>query len=420
MSWIVAILNISLFIGVILYFYVHSGSLRKYVLPAVFIKILAGIGVGLLYKFYYGYGDTLIYFNEAENLVRLAKEDFFVFTQYLFSASDEVLTSPFTYQPRSLFFVKILSVVNILTYSNYWLSTVYFSLFSFSGMWFLAKSLTKLYPMKVGSIVLALLYFPSAVFWSAGIIKESIAMGCIGFIVGVILYIVKNQTISWKLSLIMVVNAIILWHIKYYYAGVIFLILVSMLATLFFTIKLKMVSERRWLQLIVFVGLSVGMAAIVSLLHPNFYPERFLGVVVSNYEEYVLISNKGDYVSFDGLMATWSSVAFNVPKALFSGLFRPMIGESAEVLKILVGIEHLLLLLFTFYSLMQVPKKLSNTDFLLLIGAISFVGITAIFLTLSAPNFGSLIRYKSGIMPFYVLIITIRNPYIEKLMHRLF
>ncbi|HNP18205.1 MAG TPA: hypothetical protein PKL31_07230 [Fulvivirga sp.] len=420
MNWIFIPLNIVVLFVLIRVLYRHSEALKKYVIPAVVLKLMAGLGIGLLYKYYYGAGDTLSFFHEAEQLANLARNDVFGFVNYLFNSSELLHQTFYANQPRALFLVKILSVVNLVTNSSYWLSCVYFSLFSFAGMWFLARVLSKIYPSKNGVIALALFFVPSAVFWSSGIIKESIALGCLGFIAGVAMIIIHDKKVSPTYLLLMLFNAIVLWQIKYYYAGVTFLILISMLATMFITHKVGLVNKKKWAQMVLFAFFAFGMAGLVSILHPNFYPERFLNVVVANNNEFVSISNAGDYVDFEGLQSTWTSVITHAPKALFSGLFRPFLGESAEPFKIITGIENLALLLLTLYSFSQLPGKLNSRDFLLLISVIGFVIIMTVFLALSAPNFGTLIRYKSGVIPFFVLIITFHNPYIIKLMGRLF
>ncbi len=420
MNWIFIPINLVVLLAFIRVLYSRSEVLKKYVIPAVVLKMVAGLGIGLLYKYYYGTGDTLSFFHEAEQLANMARNDISGFVNYLFNSSELLFHSFYVNQPRALFLVKILSVVNLITNSSYWLSCLYFSLFSFAGMWFLARILSKFYPLKIGVIALALFFVPSAVFWSSGIIKESIALGCLGFIVGTALIFIYNKKLSLVYLLLMLINAFVLWQIKYYYAGVTFLILISMFATMYITYKIELVNKKKWAQIVLFAFFAFGMAGLVSILHPNFYPERFLGVVVANNYEFVSISNEGDYVDFEGLQSTWSSVITHNPKALFSGLFRPFLGESTEPFKIIAGIENLALLILTLYSFSQLPRKLNSRDFLLLISVIGFVVIMTVFLTLSAPNYGTLIRYKSGVIPFLVLIIGMRNIYIEKLMQRMF
>jgi hypothetical protein len=42
-----------------LYLQFKNASLRKFYFPTLLLKIGAGVALGMLYKFHYGYGDTL-------------------------------------------------------------------------------------------------------------------------------------------------------------------------------------------------------------------------------------------------------------------------------------------------------------------------------------------------------------------------
>lgn len=403
-------------IGLVLYWlYKRNEDLKKHFFIAAGFKLISGIGVGVLYQYYYTFGDTYAFFNIAETLNKVAQTDLIAYFEYLLGLNNEAFSSMYDSQPRALFMVKILSVINLFTGGNYWISSLYFSLFAFLGAWYATTIFLKFFSQYKGAIIFSFFYFPSAVFWSSGIIKESVAIGCIYFITSLILLLYKDRKLYWYQLLGLAVNFFTLWNIKYYYAGILLLLSFSLIITSFLGRRLAPIKDRSYGQAGVFFICIVGSSLVVTQLHPNFYLHRILTVIVDNYNAFQEISAAGDFVEFSSLEPNLSSFLYNTPKALVSGLFRPFIGESMEPFKIVTGLENLLLAVFFLYALAKLPKESQDYFNLLLIAAVLFVIIMAIFLTLSAPNYGTLIRYKSGFLPFFVLLITMRNPWLNKL-----
>ena len=83
---------------------------------------------------------------------------------------------------------------------------------------------------------------------------------------------------------------------------------------------------------------------LMSILHPNFYYERFMEVVVSSYYEFQAISSPEDLIHYDALKATPLSLLQNSLLALLSGLFRPFITEARTSLQWFIALENVILL----------------------------------------------------------------------------
>ena len=147
----------------------------------------------------------------------------------------------------------------------------------------------------------------------------------------------------------------------------------------------------------------------VTLIHPNFYLERFLQVLASNYHEFIQLSSPGNLVHYD-LQPTWWSVIYNSPLAISSGLFRPFIWEASNVLQVIVSIENLFVLTLTLAALFRLPSLKSSSYRLLIFSSIVYILILCLFLALSTPNFGTLARYKVGFQPFLIFILLADSP----------
>jgi hypothetical protein len=159
------------------------------------------------------------------------------------------------------------------------------------------------------------------------------------------------------------------------------------------------------LWIILFFILCLG----VSLLHPNFYPERILRVVIENNQAFASHSDSGDLIHYGLLEATWASVILHSPWALISGLFRPFLWEANTLLKLVVALENSLILVLCLSSFGRFGDFLRSPNRLITLSVIVYVCLLCVFLALSTPNLGSLTRYKVGFLPFLVFLVSYKN-----------
>ncbi|MEO1049794.1 MAG: hypothetical protein AAFX87_04195 [Bacteroidota bacterium] len=412
----VLLLLIGIFVCLLLAYRLYRSSrrqvLKPFFIPAIALKIACGIAVGFLYSFYYTLGDTLTFFSDASVLYEVAFEKPMVYLKVLFNTNEGtelVLAQLQSYsQPRAFFMVKLLSVVNLLSGNNYWLSSVYFSLISFFGVWHLTNRLVDIFPKTKLAAIVSFLFLPSFVFWSSGILKESIAVMAITLVVSIWLpFIAKGDKPKITEILGAILLLYLLWVIKYYYAAV----LAITLPMLIFWASIKGVSSKRR-TILVAASLVTGLITIALLgyLRPNLDLNQLPEVISENYSAYVEKSAPDDFIRYEGLDGTWSGILFNMPKALLSGLFRPVIWEATDILKVMAAVENLVILIFSFVALSQLPRLRRNRLLPVIISCIFFVGILATFLALSVPNFGTLSRFRSGYICFFAFLILANNP----------
>jgi hypothetical protein len=305
-------LNI-IFIGAISWWFWKSddSGIRKFYWPAWGVKLLAGIALGIVYSTYYSSSDTFFFFDAAVH-----KSSTLSFSAYV----DFVLSSQEGYfqgEARTVFFIKIVSLAALISNNNYWITSLYFSFLSFFSAWWLAKTIARYFPEYALAGVLALLFFPSVVFWSSGIIKESLAMAGLFCVAAFFLNVWMDNKFSLVHIFISIISIILVWNLKYYYVGLFVPVLVAA------WLARKVVGERTFLaQMAVWIGLLLCMCLFAGFIHPNFSVGKILLVIVSNNEALMAASTPEDVIHYYNLQPTWFSVAVNSPWALFSGLFR--------------------------------------------------------------------------------------------------
>ena len=400
-------LNILLILFVILSLYKWEkwGSLKLLFFPAVVIKILSGIALGLVYKYYYNsQGDTFQYFDDAKKLSVIFNNNPHLYFKIIFNGIYDANTLSnlnFAYQPRAMTMVKILSPIVLLSAGNYWISAVYLSIFSFAGCWVLANRLSIIFPEKKHAAALAFLFFPSIVFWGSGIIKESILLGLICLSVAIVL---KNDFKNWQgfvQLLFLLFVFYILWQLKYYYLAVLLPILAAYFisGTLFTYLSLKK-------RVLIFAGIFIFILIISTWLHPNLSADNFALAIIKNHDITVRSNPSSLYIHFYQLSPHLNNILINIPLAFFSGLYRNFIWEGRSIFQFLTGLENFFILLLSLYNIVLIVKrKLTISQPLMLLTTGIYIFLLSTLLALSSPNFGSLSRYKVGYLPFFIFLI---------------
>jgi hypothetical protein len=390
----------------------EPSPIRKFFWPALFAKLAAGIVLGLVYTYYYPIGDTFNYFEDGRRLARFARTDFSAYVNFIWDSSGAAaIRDQLIFQPRVLFFSKITSVVCLISGGNYWIISLYFSFISFCGAWFLFRIIARLYPLLQDAALLALLFFPSVVFWTSGLIKESLAMAAMYYIVGIFLKFWAAEKIRLVQWLFLPVCLWSLWSLKYYYLAVLLPVLFT--ALVFKLLIYPRVVFRSWaLEFLTWAVVFLLPLFIISQARPNFYPARFLEVIVSNYTDFVELSEPQDVILYEDLHADVVSVLRYAPKALFSGLFRPFIWEAENIFQRLVAFENVALLLLLLTSLPRWKMLVRSPDRMLILSGVVYVVLLGVFLALSTPNFGTLARYRVGFLPIFILLTAGDNTFL--------
>jgi hypothetical protein len=394
----------------------NEQPLKDYYFYGLSAKIAAGISMGLVYLFVYKEGgDTYFFFDVSIMLNKFFYSDPLNYFRYIFlnQPSLDTFFNDLLLEPRILIFVKAVALINILTFSNYWITGMYLSFFSFLGLYHLSNSIIRIFKLPVLSALFAFLFFPSVLFWSSGILKESMLMGALGFAASYFLlwvYSIGKPDIKRILFFLACLFAILI--LKFYY----FAALVPTMVSCFFALRLSRFSlfkKSIWLQPFIFLVIFSSITLLVSLLHPILHPSFFMEYLLRNYEDTLHLSQGKNVFYFPGLTDSWLSLLSQFPEAVLIGLFRPLPGDVSSVIAYLPVIENILILLMSVITIGYLIIKPPVVSNLIILTAVSlYIIMLSFLLPIASPNWGSLVRYKTGYLPFLILLITFRNPVI--------
>ncbi|HRE66577.1 MAG TPA: hypothetical protein PLM56_00210 [Cyclobacteriaceae bacterium] len=402
--------------GAVYYFFKRSRVEDKFLFWSAWVfRVVMGVALGLVYMYYYNANDTWHFFEDAKTLSALARTNWIDYLNFLFTgnAHDSIWQALFYTQERSLFLVKFISVLAWLSADSYWTCALYFSTISFLAAWTLFSVIIRFFENAKPAAALAFLFFPSVVFWSSGLVKETLALAGIFWLSSVILRHIKSESITIGQVVISFIALWIAWNLKYYWAALFVAVSVTTLI-IHWLQKVEMIKTNRlWAWSLLFVILF----AVASQVHPNFYFSRFLDVVVTNHNAFVKISKPEGLIHFYNLQPEWWSMVINSPLALVSGLFRPWLGEANGFTGYLAATENLFLVILLGGLFFRKSWKVNNP--VLLLAILVYVLILCVLMALSTPNFGTLSRYRIGFLPFFVFVIAYGNPLINFLKKRL-
>ncbi len=411
------LLNIAILISLALLFYRQAaGGSPRLFWAALLFKVLMAVALGLLYRYYYSANDTWLFFEDAVKLADFARKDLSLYIQFLWTSDSTLavwneLTNT---QERSLFLVKLISIFTLISNNNYWISAVYFAFISFVAAWHLFRTITKYVPESQNSAALAFLFFPSAVFWGSGLVKETLALAGIYFLAALFIKLVKAGKVSWLEWVISLVSFYLAWNLKYYWTALFMAVVTTSLLNFFLRNRFTFLNKYK---LSLWVGIFLMLIAAASQMHPNFYLSRFLDVLITNHNDFVKISKPEGLIHYYQLTADWWSVCINAPWALISGLFRPFVWEATGATSMVAALENLFLVVLVVSSLFR--KKMTSANHLLYYSVWVYVVLLCIFLALSTPNLGTLSRYRIGFVPFLVFVVSYRNPLLHYLFDRI-
>ena len=372
-------------------------------------KVAAGMFLGV---FYYNSGDTFRYYNDLDVCSKIFYKDFGSYLELLFLGKiPPAFMSDIQYleHPRALLFVQILSPFYIFTGSNYWMLSVYLSLFSFIGALVLSNTLINIYNLNPLAILFSFFGFPSVVLWSSGLMKESLIFGIICLIISFFLNILFFRSRkSASFFPIIIIFSLILLVLKFYYFAVLFAVLLPYCFVKYYAIKFGDIKFKKSYQAIVLLLLIIIFSFIVTVCHPMLNLNVITEMVYSNYLETIRNSNNNNIFTFEGLSSDPLSFIRHIPKAFIYGLFSPFLWQCKKVISFVNWLENTLviILFITFlFSNFRKNLKIGIEE----ISIVIYIVILSVFMAFASPNMGSLVRYKIGYLPFFLLLILNNN-----------
>ena len=395
----------------------HNPILKKYHRNAFWIKVISTLAFSI-FVVYLSPGDTTgLYYPEGINIAKLIIKDpaniKLIFTSgadFDQSLLNDINNSGYFNEESNYMVTRLVAVFSFFTFGKFMAINLVFSMISFTGTWRLFRFFYEQYPHMHKQFAIAILYLPTFVFWSSGILKDPICTGALGWITYSMysIFYTKNNLVK---------NLILVCFFGYFLVALKIYILVAYLPFFILFLILKNVNlvknpvVKAMLVIGFILGSILGFVKITNSIQGalSSYASKGITQSIKNYQtnyenqsEFVQ-SNFSLGVEFDGSVTSLAKLA---PAAIVATLFRPFIWESKKLSTLLSSLESLALMLFTLYVL----KKVGILRFLktivkspLILYCFFYSLLFSLFVGATTLNFGTLVRYKIPGIPFYII-----------------
>ncbi len=419
---------LSSFYIIIIYFFCKKIQKKKlelypeyeYFTYGLSAKLVGAIIFVLFSVYYYKSGDTFRYFRVAENLRNYPFLEYKELGNLFLTPFSKISTIdyyclefPNRYYERSTtwFFARFLFLINILSFGSYLTSSILISFVSFVGVWLGYISFARIYSKLRKVLFFPFFLIPTALFWSSGILRDTIIVG----IVGVLIYSFY-QVVILKHKVIF----------SLFFGGASLVSIMSLKPVLFYIL---FPSLFLW-WLLYFIGRQTSLKRGVINLSGVVILLIILGGIMNTYivdrnEKYEIQNLLNTLNGFQTIHPDFkrANSAFSLgspdddlwrvmrktPNAINVTLFRPYLWEVKSFVVFIAAIESLLLLLFLLFVIIVLNKKIGRAIFrnkevvFLLFFALLYGVVTG----LSASDFGALTRFKIPAVLFFIISLII-------------
>lgn len=391
---------------------------RRYYYPALGVKLLGAIALGLIYQFYYGGGDTFNFFHDSYYIWQAFLDNPAKGLSIIFKGAGPEDADTYRYlqntyfviDSHTFFVIRLGALFGIFTLHHYSAIALCFAFVSFTGIWAMYRTFFVMYPMLHRPLAVACFFLPSVFFWGSGYMKDTITLGALGWAFYSFYWGVVRQKKMVRHLIIFVIAVWFIYRIKIY---ILLCFLPSLILWVFLRFRNRMrpgVLRALVVPLLLLLATPIAYVVVSEITEGTRYSIESLASTTQTTAEwlyYVSTVESGSAYSLGEFDGTWQSVISKFPAAVWVALFRPYLWEVRNPVMLLASLEATAFLFLTFRLLWQMRNKLITlTRYLFeeplimmcLVFAISFsfgVGV-------NSYNFGTLVRYKIPMMPFYV------------------
>jgi hypothetical protein len=394
---------------------IKDPTLAKYLISAYWFRVVSSFILSVFILYIAGADATAVFFPEGRHIYHQilehpSKMDFFLkewSENSDISAFEEINVSYF--YGANYIIIKCIVGLSFISFGNFITTSFLFSLFAFEGAWQLFKFFNLLNPSLKKYTAICFLFLPTYIFWTSGIVKETISIFCLGYITMSFYKITR----SFKAIFIHVPTIIILTLFVYNVKG--YTVISYLPLLVYYLLMLKLIQSNlnrffKYFLSICFIALLIGGVSYYVISGDEnlnqFQIDAVTQTIESQQTQFLKQADEGTSSFSLGVNLDPSPAGLlkSFPFAIAATFFRPFIWEAKKLTSLISAIESLFFLIATLYVIFKCGvvffiKKILQDP--LIRFCFFFAIIFGFFCGISTLNFGSLIRYKLPCIPFY-------------------
>lgn len=388
----------------------------KYYRKGLLYKVYAGLLFGLVYAFYYGGGDTMVYWMDAKILNTVILTEPLCYLKILFGDTrplwfycfdlSEYVPHHYLRDQQAYAVSRLSSPFALLSIDSFFGCTILVAWLCFGGIWRLYRVFVEEYPNLQKELAIAFLFIPSVAFWGSGIMKDTFTLTAACWMTSSVYGLfLKRRNVFWNLFYVFISGYVMIVMKPYIFVALLPGTLIWVVFNRIQKIENPMVKFLS-APVIIMMGLVIGSALFsqtAGQLQDYGSVDTILDKAVATQEDLKREAYGGNSFDIGTIDPSIGGIARKAPVAIFAGLFRPTLLDVRNPIMLISAIENTVLLLFLLYMLYSVGI-FAFTKYVFSKPMIMFSFVFAIFFAfavgLTTSNFGSLVRYKIPSLPF--------------------
>lgn len=391
-----------------------SGRERRYLWAGLGAYLFTAIfKIWLVTDFYAGSGDMMRYDRTAVQLSNYMQQDFGLYApevlRLLFQIDLQTTLQIFGAGGSTGSMSAALAIFYHMMGDSLYLASLFYAALSFFSCIAMYWALRQLFAAAYRPALLwASILLPSSVFWTAGYSKELFAI--IGLNLAIFglyhLFIQRGTRLKGAFFASLGIGLIAMFK------GFMLIALIAAMGAYYYATRRRQLVQSPQMKmltpfyLLIALAVAIGGFLLVGELFPRFSIEQMTAEIAHGQEAG---ARGGSAMQIgDPTQRSFAAQLAFAPVALINSLFRPFLFEAHNPVALANALETtvltiLLVLALKRLGLRRVTNALMNSPVLL--GSLTIVIIMGIGVGLATANMGTLSRYRTPMMPFWVLII---------------
>lgn len=393
---------------------------RMLLFAALAAKAVASIALMSITKYYYGYGDMLSYLREGNELVRYL--DYSGWAGFknaiaILFQQDVLIPVRILGIGRSAGSMSAISGLLLYFIRSDWAVTFVFAMVGFAGQVALCLTFWKeLAEQHAKKAALACLFVPSLVFWSAGAVKETLAICGLGFFSLGLSALRRSAMLSSLSGLLF--GILLIWLSKPFLV----LALACAVAAAGYTHRAIRTDGRVSVRpVLVLAWALVGVVALLAIgeFLPKYSIANISEQVVEEQARFARVSGGSDFEVESYADRSAFEQFLMTPVAVGTSWFRPFVFEAKNAVMLINSLESTAFVFLFFSAIRRYGLRIVGRTFSSPVMIFAFVVacVLGVGVGLTTSNMGSLSRYRITMLPFFVLwllIVQTKGDVLEK------
>jgi hypothetical protein len=378
------------------------------------LKIFSGIILWIIYTYYYtdrATSDIYKFYDDAKHIYgALPQHPLYYLQMVLGINTDAEYLKPYYEQMNHWYapwagayfhdnsiIIQLNAFIYLFSFGYYQVHTVFMCFIALCGQVALYKTFYPIMPEKRDALLIAVFLIPSVLFWSSGVLKESIIV----FSLGMLLYHLFKSLNSghYKHFLLFILFFILLLFAKMY-------VFAALLPTIVSLFAVKIFRKNVPLTFIVVHVILFAIGTNTYFIHEEGDVIWFLHQKQQGFIHTAIALKAGSYFDINYLEPNIWSLLKNTPQAIFNTLFRPHLLDSKSILILMAAIENTILVVLIMMAIIYFKKPKPEMK-QYIYAAIFFTITLSTLIGLLNPVLGSITRYRVPVTSLCFIVVFI-------------